>query len=222
VRYDVRNRTNLDKLAPNTRKAAYAWYEYCIRNGIDVLIYETIRTLETQKLYLANGKSQTLRSYHLVGQALDFVPVLATGATDYEGYGTASAKKAIAEAKRLGFSWGGNFKGGWDKPHLEYRYKGYGTDLKLDITKEDEEMTAAEKKDFEALQATVKEQAKQIAALEKRLNISGKETYASGYVDAVTAAKAAGAITTSADKSKLELNIIQMLYNLGLLKKGDK
>ncbi|GGH16682.1 hypothetical protein GCM10008013_11600 [Paenibacillus segetis] len=85
MRYDARNRTNLDKLAPNTLKAAYAWYEYCIRNGIEILIYETIRTLETQKLYLANGRSKTLRSYHIVGQALDFVPVLVTGATDLTG-----------------------------------------------------------------------------------------------------------------------------------------
>lgn len=148
------------------------------------------------------------------------MPVLATGATDYNGYGAAGIKKAIAEAKRLGFEWGGDW--GWDSPHLQFNYKGYGTDLKLDITKEDEEMTAAEKDVSTALQTTVKEQAKQIAALEKRLNITGKETYASGYAEAVEAAKKSGAITTSSDKSKIDLNIIQMLHNLGLLKKGAK
>lgn len=136
MRYDARNRANLDKLAPNTRKAAYTWYEYCKRIGADILIYETIRTIETQKQYLANGKSKTLNSYHLVGQALDFVPVLATGATNYGGYGASVIKQAIAEAKRQGFSWGGDWKDGWDKPHLEFRYKGYGTDKVLDTTQE--------------------------------------------------------------------------------------
>ncbi|MNO65860.1 hypothetical protein D3C76_566350 [compost metagenome] len=55
--------------------------------------------------------------------------------------------------------------------------------------------------------------------LEKRLNISGKETYAINYTEAITAAKEAGAITTSADKSKIELNMIQMMYNMGLFNK---
>lgn len=37
-------------------------------------------------------------------------------------------KKAIKEAKRLGFEWGGDWKNFVDKPHLQYYYKGYGTD----------------------------------------------------------------------------------------------
>ncbi|MGE7616292.1 glycoside hydrolase family 25 protein, partial [Paenibacillus sp. NPDC101420] len=61
-----------------------------------------------------------------------------------------------------------------------------------------------------------------LATIEKRLNISGKETYAINYTEAITAAKAVGVITTSAEKSKLELNVIQMLYNMGLFAKGDK
>ncbi|MEC0168156.1 hypothetical protein P4H54_07220, partial [Paenibacillus graminis] len=72
------------------------------------------------------------------------------------------------------------------------------------------------------LEQVVEEQEGRIAALEKRLNISGKETYATGYKDALEAAKAAGAVTTSADKSKLELNMIQILFNLGLFTKGAK
>lgn len=137
MKYDTRNRSNLDKLAPNTRKAAYAWYEYCIKIGANILIYETIRTLETQKKYLADGKSKTLRSYHLVGQALDFVPVTASGATDYNGYMATLIKQAITEAKRLGFEWGGDWKTFVDKPHLQFNYRGYGTDKVLDVAKPD-------------------------------------------------------------------------------------
>lgn len=55
-------------------------------------------------------------------------------------------------------------------------------------------MTKEEKAIFITLQTTVKTQAKQIADLERRLNLSGKETYAIHYAEAVNAAKAAGAI----------------------------
>ncbi|MNO70468.1 hypothetical protein D3C76_613510 [compost metagenome] len=60
MRYDTRNRIQLDKLAPNTRKVAYLWYEYCLKNGVDILITETTRTLDMQRQYLAGGKSKTL------------------------------------------------------------------------------------------------------------------------------------------------------------------
>lgn len=70
------------------------------------------------------------------------------------------------------------------------------------------------------LEKTIEEQNKRIDALEKRLNMSGQESYLSNYTVAVMAAKRANAITTSADKSKLELNMIQMIYNIGLFDSG--
>ncbi|MGF7045873.1 putative FlgJ-related protein [Paenibacillus sp. DS2015] len=66
----------------------------------------------------------------------------------------------------------------------------------------------------------IEEQNKRITAMERRLNMSGQEAYLSHYTDAVMAAKRANAITTSADKSKLELNMIQMIYNMGLFDPG--
>lgn len=129
--YDSRNRVNLDKLAPNTKKAAYQFYQYCIDNKVDILIYETARTVEQQRKYLAEGKSQTMKSYHLVGQALDFVPVV-KGETIWDGYSSAKVKKAIAYAKSIGFEWGGDWKNFVDSPHLQFNYKGYGTDKRLD------------------------------------------------------------------------------------------
>ena len=125
--YHERNVSNLEKLAPRTKKAAMEWYTWCVENQIDILIYETIRTEETQRYYVSSGKSQTMRSYHLVGQALDFVPVV-NGKTDWNGYDRPEIQKAIAKAKQLGFEWGGDWKGFVDKPHLQYNYKGYGTD----------------------------------------------------------------------------------------------
>ncbi|MCC9624752.1 M15 family metallopeptidase [Thalassospira sp. MA62] len=70
-------------------------------------------------------------SYHLVGQALDFVPVNAKGDTLWNGYSDATIQKAIKEAKRLGFTWGGDWASFVDKPHLQYDKVQYGHDKTL-------------------------------------------------------------------------------------------
>lgn len=136
--YEKRNLDNIQKLGDNTKVAALKWYDYCKSKGVEILIYETIRTLEQQKQHVANGKSQTLKSYHLVGQALDFVPVDGKGGTlwSIHSYTTPKMLDAINYAKKLGFTWGGdwNNNGDWrdetflDSPHLQFNYKGYGTD----------------------------------------------------------------------------------------------
>lgn len=124
--YDKRNRENLEKLAVNTRTLAYKWYQYCVSNKIEVLIYETIRTVEQQKANVAKGASQTMKSYHLVGQALDWVLVDSKGNALWNAYYTANANKVINYGKSIGFESGRDW--GWDAPHLQYEYKGYGTD----------------------------------------------------------------------------------------------
>lgn len=126
--YDKRNRENLAKLADHTRVAAMKWYDYLVENAVDVLIYETIRTKETQAKYVAQGASQTMTSYHIVGQALDFVPVNSAGTTLWGGYGDAKVLKAVAHAKSLGFTWGGDWTSFIDKPHLQYDKVAYGRD----------------------------------------------------------------------------------------------
>ncbi|KXY27010.1 M15 family metallopeptidase [Bacillus cereus] len=128
MKYHNRNVSNLNKLADNTKAAAFKWYQYCIDNGIEVLIYETIRTVEQQREYVRKGASQTMRSYHLVGQALDFVPIQSNGTEDWNGYNKEPWASAIRYAKQIGFEWGGDWKGFVDNPHLQYNYKGYGTD----------------------------------------------------------------------------------------------
>ncbi|MGX2961420.1 peptidoglycan-binding protein [Peribacillus sp. JNUCC 23] len=125
--YDQRNLDNINKLANNTQKAALQWYQYCSEQEIDLLIYETTRTLEDQARNYRSGASQTMRSYHLVGQALDFVPVK-DRKTIWNGFGSPKIKKAIAKAKQLRFTWGGDWTTLVDKVHLQYEYRGYGTD----------------------------------------------------------------------------------------------
>lgn len=140
--YDKRNRATLNELAPNTKRLAFKWYEYLVKNGIEILVYDARRTEAEQRANVNSGASQTMRSYHLVGQALDFVPADKKGKVYWSGsnaYGRADIKKAIKEAQRLGFTWGGDWDSDGDQrdetfidsPHLQYEYKGYGTDKVL-------------------------------------------------------------------------------------------
>nr|AOA49292.1 Peptidoglycan L-alanyl-D-glutamate endopeptidase CwlK precursor [Listeria monocytogenes] len=125
--YYSRSLANVNKLADNTKAAARKLLDWSESNGIEVLIYETIRTKEQQAANVASGASQTMRSYHLVGQALDFV--MAKGKTvDWGAYRSDKGKKFVAKAKSLGLEWGGDWSGFVDNPHLQFNYKGYGTD----------------------------------------------------------------------------------------------
>ncbi|EMY1286415.1 M15 family metallopeptidase [Listeria monocytogenes] len=125
--YYSRSLANVNKLADNTKAAARKLLDWSESNGIEVLIYETIRTKEQQVANVNSGASQTMRSYHLVGQALDFV--MAKGKTvDWGAYRSDKGKKFVAKAKSLGFEWGGDWYGFVDNPHLQFNFKGYGTD----------------------------------------------------------------------------------------------
>lgn len=128
MKYDARNRKNLNQLGDRTKVAAYKWYQYCLDKGIEILIYETIRTVEQQRQNVAKGASQTMKSYHIVGQALDFVPIKSNGLEDWNGYNKEPWASAIRYAKQVGFEWGGDWKGFVDSPHLQFNLSGYGTD----------------------------------------------------------------------------------------------
>ena len=124
---DKRNRDNIAKLAPATKAATLKLYDYCIKNKINILIYETIRTVEQQKKNVREGKSKTMKSYHLVGQALDWVLVDNKSNALWNGYNTPSAQQVIKYANSIGFVSGHDW--GWDSPHLQYEHRGYGTDV---------------------------------------------------------------------------------------------
>ncbi len=125
--YYSRSLANVNKLADNTKAAARKLLDWSENNGIEVLIYETIRTKEQQAANVASGASQTMRSYHLVGQALDFV-MTKSKTVDWGAYRSDKGKKFVAKAKSLGLEWGGDWSGFVDNPHLQFNYKGYGTD----------------------------------------------------------------------------------------------
>lgn len=86
----------------------------------------------------------------------------------------------------------------------EAELKLFNTDIK---DGEDE----VKREEYEALLARIEK-------LEKHVNISGNQEPPEWALEAIGAAKAAGAITTSNDKGIPEIKTIQMLYNLGMFK----
>ena len=90
---------------------------------LDFGITEGLRTLETQKLYFENGKSQTMNSKHLKGLAVD-IAVYVDGKVTWnlEHYKTVAAHiKKVALDLKIPIVWGGDWKSFIDGPHFELK-----------------------------------------------------------------------------------------------------
>lgn len=94
---------------------------------IDFTITEGLRTLERQKTLLAAGASQTLKSRHITGHAIDFAALVGGEVRwDWPLYGKiAEAFKAAATELGVPIIWGGDWKSLRDGPHVELDRKCY-------------------------------------------------------------------------------------------------
>ena len=90
---------------------------------LDFVVTEGVRTLQKQTQLLAAGASQTLRSRHLTGHAVDLAALVAGKVRwDYPLYGQlAITMKAAAAELKVSIEWGGDWKSIQDKPHFELR-----------------------------------------------------------------------------------------------------
>lgn len=101
---------------PDLRKVADRAMELTTH---DFVITQGLRTIEQQREYLDEGKSQTMHSRHLVGCAIDYV--------DYPEFSynmklmTEISKPFKQASKELGIpiNWGGDWKGFVDSSHIE-------------------------------------------------------------------------------------------------------
>lgn len=98
--------------------------------AIQFVVTEGKRSVEQQRRNVAKGVSKTMNSRHLTGHAVDLVPVdPMTGQVTFELLPLfakiAQAMKAAATELRIPISWGGDWKGGWDKPHFELPWRQY-------------------------------------------------------------------------------------------------
>jgi peptidoglycan L-alanyl-D-glutamate endopeptidase CwlK len=88
---------------------------------IDFTVLEGLRTPERQKQLVSEGFSQTLKSKHLTGHAVD-LGALVNGKITWEKepyYKIADAMKKAAQELNIKVRWGGDFKSFFDAPHWE-------------------------------------------------------------------------------------------------------
>ncbi|AJS59192.1 M15 family metallopeptidase [Paenibacillus sp. IHBB 10380] len=182
-------------------------------------------------------------SMHNYGLAGDFV-LTKNGydlTADSNHNGVSDWLEVVTQAKLLGFEWGGDWISFKDRPHIQMAF-GLGvtkqllkgirptqaqiddTIKKINALEDDSDM--ATNKELETKVQTqaeaIEAQEKRMLALEKRVNIIGNQTPPDWAHEALVAAKKAGAITKTNDKSYAEIVTIQMMYNLGLFNKEDK
>lgn len=97
------------------------------RSPVDFSIIEGMRTLATQKKYLAAGATTTLNSRHLTGHAVDIAPYV-NGKIRWDWPLYHKIAPVIKEAaKELGvpIEWGGDWKRFKDGPHFQLPFKQY-------------------------------------------------------------------------------------------------
>ena len=91
------------------------------KSPLDFSVSEGLRTVERQKELVAQKKSQTIKSRHIVGEAID-ICVLVDGKAnwDFENYRkVADVFKECAKELNTKITWGGDWTSFKDGPHFQ-------------------------------------------------------------------------------------------------------
>ena len=94
---------------------------------LDFSITEGVRSLERQKELFSSGKSQTMRSRHITGHAVD-IGVLVDGKLTWEfpKYQiVADHIKKVAKELGIPVEWGGDWVSFKDGPHFQLTWSAY-------------------------------------------------------------------------------------------------
>lgn len=96
-------------------------------SDVDFTVTEGLRTLATQRLYVKQGKSQTLKSKHLEGLAVDLAAyVNGTISWDFDYYfKIADAMREAAIELNVRVKWGGAWRYLNDYPNSKAAYNEY-------------------------------------------------------------------------------------------------
>lgn len=88
---------------------------------VDFAVTEGLRTPERQQQLVNDGYSQTMKSKHLTGHAVDLVAIVDGKVSwDKKHYPPiAEAMKKAAADQKVKIRWGGDFKSFFDGPHFE-------------------------------------------------------------------------------------------------------
>lgn len=188
-------------LEPAVGQAATALIEFAYAHGVPIVITQGLRTSAEQDKLYAQGRTAPGQvvtnarggySYHNFGVAIDFALLLPDGGVswdtrrDGDGDGVADWAEVVADAKRLGWEWGGDWTSFKDLPHFQMDFGLSTADYRAgkrpsaaqltavlsQITnlKEEEPMTAEEKKQFEDATKLIKAQAEITLRLSSRVD----------------------------------------------------
>ncbi len=94
---------------------------------MDFTVLEGMRTLATQKKYMASGATRTMNSRHLTGHAVDIAPFI-DGKIRWDWplyYKLAEIIKKAAADEGVPITWGGDWRSFKDGPHWELPWKSY-------------------------------------------------------------------------------------------------
>lgn len=95
--------------------------------AVDFIVTEGLRTLTRQKQLVAAGASQTLKSRHITGHAIDLAATVKGQVRwDWPLYSKlAEAMKAAAKELNIPLEWGGDWRTLKDGPHFQLPFKDY-------------------------------------------------------------------------------------------------
>lgn len=120
------NSRDIDRLRPDVAANCRTWLEQCSKDGLNVLVTQTVRDREYQEYLYAQGRTRPgsiitngkVPTFHAdtAGLAFDFCKNVKGHEYDDEGF----FHKAAAIAKEMGFSWGGDWKSFPDMPHIQW------------------------------------------------------------------------------------------------------
>lgn len=103
-------------------------------SSIDFTVLEVLRTLETQRKYVASGASHTMKSRHLAhpldgkSRAVDLAPLDEAGQVSWAWplyYKLAGVMKQAARDVGVPIEWGGDWKKFKDGPHWQLPWSSY-------------------------------------------------------------------------------------------------
>lgn len=133
MKLDQRSIQRLSEVHPDLQRVVYRAAEI---TSVDFIITEGLRSVERQKKLVAAGASQTMKSRHITGHAVDLAAFL-----DLDGDGVADSgevrwdwplyaklAESMKEAARIEgvpIEWGGEWKTLKDGPHFQLPFSKY-------------------------------------------------------------------------------------------------
>lgn len=120
------NSRDISLLRDDVEDNCRIWLDLCAKEGLNVLVTNTVRDEEYQEVLYAQGRTKPgnivtnskVPTFHWdkVGLAFDFCK----NEKGHEYDDIEFFNKAAAIAKKIGFSWGGDWKSFVDRPHIQW------------------------------------------------------------------------------------------------------